>query len=142
MLTAGERFVGKYNVTASGCWEWQASLTDGGYGQFFVQGKRWRAHRFAWVLHRGDIPDGTELDHLCRNRRCCNPDHLEPVTRRENQKRGLGPTARNIDATHCVNGHEFNAKNTYVYTSGKRKCLVCNANRARARYWREKRESA
>ena len=142
MADALERFAAKYVVSPSGCWNWTASVNEGGYGQFFVGGKRWRSHRFAWTAFRGEIPAGLELDHLCRNRRCCNPEHLEPVTRRENQRRGNGPTARNIDATHCVNGHAFDAKNTHFRKSGKRTCLRCNADRARARYWRNKQETA
>lgn len=78
---------------ASVCWPWLAALQSGGYGLFWVKrGDRWRgttAHRVAYELTHGSAPDGLEIDHLCRNRRCCNPAHLEAVTRIENQRRGI-----------------------------------------------------
>lgn len=125
-----DRFLAKVTVAADGCWNWNASLTEGGYGQFFVRGKRWRSHRFSYTNHRGAIPDGLELDHLCRNRQCCNPEHLEAVSRRENQKRGTSPVSLNIDATQCVNGHAFNEANTR-YIDDRRQCRACERDRKR-----------
>lgn len=75
-------------VTAGGCWEWQGELNRNGYGRVWVNGRRLMAHRVAYQLLVGDIEPGLVLDHLCRNRRCCNPEHLEPVTVRENTLRG------------------------------------------------------
>jgi hypothetical protein len=84
-----------------------------------------QAHRFAWELLRGAIPDGLTLDHLCRNRRCVNPDHLEPVTAVENTMRGQAPHAINARKTHCLRGHAFDEENTYVRSDGARICRAC-----------------
>ena len=78
----------RYEVLESGCWRWLLSTPKHGYGETWVDGKRWLAHVYYWVQKNGPVPDGLELDHLCRNRWCCNPDHLEPVTRTENVRRG------------------------------------------------------
>ena len=77
---------------ATGCWVWQRYVDKSGYGEIHVPGYigNRRAHRIIYERHKGKIPDGLDLDHLCRNRRCVNPDHLEPVTRRENLARGVG----------------------------------------------------
>lgn len=79
------------------CWNWDKAAV-GGYGVSSLDGKRSVAHRVVWTLLRGPIPDGLDLDHLCRNRLCVNPDHLEPVTRSENLLRGFA-------ARGCRNGH-------------------------------------
>lgn len=98
------------------CWMWTAGLSKG-YGQFIVMaGHRGRpilAHRMAWELLRGSVPDGLELDHLCRVRACVNPDHLEPVTSEENIRRGMWGPVANARKTHCAHGHEFTPENTY-----------------------------
>ena len=125
----------KFTV-GDGCWEWTASINGSGYGEFMS--RRWPkatrlAHRLVYMLLVGDIPDGLDLDHLCRNRRCVRPSHLEPVTRRENLLRGNTVTARNALATHCVNGHEFDASNTHTLPDGKRRCRACNRDSERRR---------
>ncbi len=124
----------------SDCWLWSGVITPQGYGNW-----TWRddgnlrtdsAHHFAFILSGRKIPDGYHLDHLCRNRRCCNPDHLEPVTPRENTLRGIGPSAENARKTHCKRGHEFTVSNTYL-KKGKygvlRVCRECAAASARKR---------
>lgn len=101
---------------SAGCWSWLGPLNHQGYGLFYVTrgGRRvaHRVHRIAWELLRSLIPDGLTLDHLCRNRGCVNPDHLEPVTSRENVRRGIGPTAINRRKTHCPQGHAYTPENT------------------------------
>jgi len=121
-----------------GCWPWRGHVTKKGYGLFWAGydlGRLKAAHRFAYALLRGTIPKGATIDHLCRNRSCVNPDHLEPVTNRENVRRGFGPSAVNARKTHCIHGHEFTRENTYIVVSkGARYCRECaNVNAARYR---------
>lgn len=108
------------------CWPWIGHLEDG-YGRLRVgpDGERMPAHRFAWELDNGPVPDGLVMDHLCRNRACCNPSHLEPVTNRKNLMRGNTRAARNAAKTHCKRGHEFNDENTYIDSQGRRNCRPC-----------------
>lgn len=116
----------------SGCWLWLAADNGAGYGMFYVRSSGIRrgilAHRLAYELLVGPIPDGLQLDHLCRNTICVNPAHLEPVTPRENCRRGVSPTAINGRKTLCVHGHEFTPENTYVYPNGRRRCRACSKN--------------
>lgn len=138
-----ERFWGCVE-RGEGCWRWKQRLTGNGYGQFSVSGRAIYAHRVAYVLNGGVIPDGYVIDHLCRNRWCVNPVHLEPVTQRENARRGIRPksgaTRRNIlplgraTATHCGRGHEWNTRTTYLSPSGTRNCRLCANALRRARY--------
>lgn len=79
-----------YVIAESGCWVWSGSPSTRGYGKITVAGTIFYAHRFMYELHVGPIPDGLYIDHLCRNKMCVNPDHLEPVTHRENLMRGVG----------------------------------------------------
>lgn len=104
------------------CWEWLAAVRSDGYGTFRLFGRMVRPHRYAYELLVGPIPDGLHLDHLCRNRTCVNPEHLEPVTLGENVLRGLGPSATNTRKTHCPRGHEL-----APYQPGaKRRCRPCD----------------
>lgn len=120
---------------ANECWPWLAGLNAYGYGVFNA-GHRGKvmAHRYAYEVLVGPIPHGLDLDHLCRNRRCVNPAHLEPVTRRVNVLRGESVSARNAVATHCPRGHEFTTDNTgrYVRRTGRsiRYCRACNRLKA------------
>ena len=95
-----------------GCWEWIRSCSSGGYGHAWIDGGHIYAHRLSYEVHKGKIPDGLTIDHLCRNRKCVNPEHLEAVTRRVNNLRGTSPSAWNYRKTHCISGHEFNKENT------------------------------
>jgi hypothetical protein len=132
------RILSKVTVTETGCWEWGGYLDEKGYGRLVVK-KRFRtAHSVLWVLERGPVPEGLELDHLCRNRACVNPDHLEPVTHRENMLRGAGPIAENAAKTHCKYGHPFDEENTILRPNrpGTRECRACHRrdrNKARSR---------
>lgn len=121
-------FDGRVNKTSNGCWQWTGLLTKAGYGAMFARGEH-GAHRVSWLLHRGPIPTGLQLDHLCRNRACVNPDHMEPVTVRENVLRGEGPAARHARQTTCLHGHLFDEANTYPYRGGRR-CRQCGRDAA------------
>lgn len=134
LMSAEERFTEKTKALPSGCVEWTGAVIPNGYGHFTRQGRATvLAHRFAYELRHGAVPDGLVIDHLCGNRRCVNADHLEAVTTRENLLRGTSPVARNASATHCIHGHEFAPLNTYVSTSGHRTCKACTRRRDRER---------
>lgn len=113
------------------CWIWIGAINPTGYGAVWMDGHARRSHRVVYELLVGPIPEGLDLDHLCRVRSCCNPDHLEPVTRRENLLRG-NPDVQRALATHCARGHEFNASNTYVTPTGGRRCRTCVRLRRRS----------
>lgn len=120
----------------SGCWEWAGHLIDHGYGMYRVGPRtKLRAHRIAWTLVNGPIANGLTLDHLCRNRLCVNPAHLEAVTNAENILRGASPTACNALKTHCPHGHEYTEENT-LRRRGKRECWQCRKDkRKRLKKW-------
>ena len=142
---AAERFVAKVKIDeATGCWLWTAARYPGGYGAFGVsrEGRRWgmvSAHRWSYEHHVGPIPAGLDLDHTCHNeapdcpggndcvhRRCVNPSHLEPVTRRVNTLRGRSLAAANVLKSHCPANHPYDAANTYVGPNGYRRCRACS----------------
>ena len=123
-----EKFWSQVEKT-DGCWLWTGTLGRGGYGRW----KRIYVHRTSYEMLVGPIPEGLSLDHLCRVRNCVNPDHLEPVTHRENVLRGTGPTSVNATKTHCVHGHPFDAVNTIIRSNGDRDCRECRNSDARAR---------
>lgn len=110
------------------CWLWTGHINTSGYGQIRWGGPKARAHRIAYELEVGPIPEGLELDHLCRVRHCVNPSHLEPVTRRVNVHRGEGGAGRNSRKTHCPRGHAYD-----YAVGGRRYCRTCRAVYDRAR---------
>lgn len=129
--TAIVRFVRKVNPE-DGCLVWMGRRNYG-YGSFScgsIRRKTYRAHRFAYEMFRGPIPEGMVLDHLCRNKACVDPWHLEAVTREENLRRGLpSPSDINAAKTHCIKGHPFNEANTYFRPKdGSRTCKKCKAD--------------
>jgi hypothetical protein len=108
----------------SECWPWQGSIGTKGYGNFRLEGSAPHAHRAAYLLLVGPIPNGLTIDHLCRNRFCVNPAHLEPVSIAVNVLRGSGTAAQNRRKTVCLRGHKFDEANTRWYR-GKRYCRAC-----------------
>jgi hypothetical protein len=113
--------------TEAECWPWLGNITTQGYGCFnFPVKQRERAHRLAYELVRGPIPDGKVTDHLCRNRACCNPYHIELVSNKVNVLRGVGRTAINAVKDTCKNGHPFTPENTLGRYGGLwRGCRIC-----------------
>ncbi len=132
MPTAEERFWAKVApADANGCLTWVAKRTPGGYGQFTLShGHLVGAHRYAFEL-RCPIPEGLQLDHLCRNRACVNWAHLEPVTLAENLRRGNADYNRH--KTRCAQGHAFDERNTFVDSRGHRHCRNCDRTAHRRR---------
>ncbi len=132
------RFWAKTVVQSNGCWLWTGSTIHNGYGAWIPPGRVGTrlVHRRAYLALVGQIPEGLDLDHLCRVRNCCNPLHLEPVTRRENARRGEAgklAAARQRAKTHCKHDHELSGSNLYVCPRGKRECRTCR-NRAVATF--------
>lgn len=128
-----ERFYPKVSVEDE-CWVWKGYVGSCGYGWFRpypVPATMWRAHRFHWCVYFGGVPTGLELDHLCRNRACVRIAHLEPVTRKENVRRGKTSSKRIeewVKRTHCKWDHAFDVANTYYRDmSAQRGCRKCHA---------------
>lgn len=111
---------------SNNCWIWTASLNNYGYGEFRFNKKLVLAHRFSYEISKGFIPKDLTIDHLCRNRVCVNPEHLECVSMKVNILRGIGIAAVNARKTHCKRGHEFTKENTYIIKTG-RECRICRA---------------
>jgi hypothetical protein len=112
----------------TGCWLWLGSYSHNGYGQVWFNGGNLRAHRVFWEDENGPIPDGLELDHLCKVRCCVNPAHLEAVTRKENIRRseaGLERGRQQMAKKRCPRGHEYSGENLYRYADGHRACRAC-----------------
>ncbi|MEE8207870.1 MAG: HNH endonuclease signature motif containing protein [Nitrosomonadaceae bacterium] len=126
--TQSERFKEKCEkVTESGCIIWICSTDKNGYGTTQYNGKVTYAHRAAYIEKNGEIPNGLEIDHLCRVRSCVNPDHLEAVTHKENCNRSI---SHNTLKTHCPEGHPYSGDNLYFYKKGnKRDCKACARER-------------
>lgn len=133
-----ERLFAKVDATGP-CWLWTGAKNIGGYGAI-SKGRRQGAgivHRIVWELLVGPIPEGLELDHLCRVRACCNPDHLEPVTRAENVARGARRAGLHRK-THCKYGHPFTPENSMPNGAHGRSCRTCQNARNRAARARKK----
>lgn len=126
--TLEERFTEKQDRSGGpmACWPWTGALDQNGYGAFWDGRSMRKAHRVIYETLVGPVPDGLQLDHLCRNRACTNTAHLEPVTARENSMRGETIAAANAAKTHCPVGHEYTPDNTMRSKLGKRQCRRCH----------------
>ena len=111
----------------NGCLVWTGKINEKGYGAVKREGKTWRAHRLSYLDFYGHLDKNLTIDHLCKNRSCVNPLHLEQVTQRENVYRGNGLAAVARLKTRCLRGHEFNAGNTKIYKKNPthRICVIC-----------------
>lgn len=134
-------FVSRFRVDEStGCWLWQGARTEDGYGRYRHEGApQRRAHRFAYETAVGPIPAGLVLDHLCRTPSCVNPDHLEPVTTRENTLRGVSAAAQLAAASECKRGHPLVGDNLILERRPnrsigfQRRCRTCRLEHYRNR---------
>jgi len=125
-----DRFWEKVQKTED-CWLWTAAQIGSGYGQFRLGGYAY-AHRYSYELHKGKIPEGLHIDHLCRVKNCVNPDHLEAVSPGENLRRGIR-TNQHKGKTHCIRGHEFSGDNLILGKNGGRHCRTCTKMKRRER---------
>lgn len=127
-----DRFAERVALDDSGCLQWLGATTGDGYAQIKLtptEGKRLvYVHRWSYEHHFGPIPEGLQIDHLCRNRACVNPEHLEAVTPRVNALRSANPTAINARKTHCVHGHPLSGENLKTSRNGAwRYCRTCKS---------------
>jgi len=119
------------------CWNWKGYINKSGYGTFrFI--KKFLAHRFSYLYFVGEIPKGKTIDHLCYNRKCVNPEHLEPKTLQENIDVAINHPS---NKTHCINGHEFNSENTAIvihHGKPERVCIICRKIRYKNWYYKDR----
>jgi len=119
-------------IKDNGCWEYPYCLTKSGYARV----RQKRAHRISYEIFKGKIPEGLVIDHLCKNKICINPNHLEAVTDRTNILRGNGLAAMNIKKTHCKNGHPYSGDNLKIWKR-ERLCKICVSNNQK-KYYKKK----
>lgn len=135
--SAGDCALAQLKVHPLGCWNFTGRVNPAGYGMIKWRRRHWRTHRAVYELLVGPIPEGLVIDHLCFNKRCMNPAHLEAVTARENTLRqiaaGRHRSVAKAALNRCTRGHAFDEANTYRH-GGKRRCRTCELARARANY--------
>lgn len=125
-------FWSRVNCLNNGCWEWTAALGHG-YGHFAYQGKKHYAHKFAYESINNTTIKNKEIHHLCKNRKCVNPDHLEILTKKEHQIKENPLIIKQMLKTHCPQGHPYDLFNTQ-FRRGSRQCRICTLNRKREWY--------
>lgn len=134
-----ERFATRYRLEpGSDCWLWTGALNAQGYGKIQADGRRLTAQQASYLLHHGVIPEGLEIDHLCRNPACVNPAHLEAVTHRENMLRGVNKAAERARLTQCKRGHPFVPPHVRRAPNGTRRCRTCETLTQRERRQRSR----
>lgn len=139
--TPAERFLRQLEkIKCEGCWEWRHSFTSAGYGKFRVDDRWLLSHRVSYEINVGPIPDGLQIDHKCRNRKCVNPAHMEPVTQRENILRGDSMVRPLLE--RCRRGHELTGDNIATDRNGERRCLICRRASRRTANRNRKKSSA
>ena len=124
-----------YVNKTNSCWLWYGGKDKRGYGNFSFGRHGRKSHIVAYELIIGKVPEGLELDHLCKNHGCVNPEHLEPVTHKENLLRGDGWGAVNSRKTHCKNGHLLTEDNIYKSIKTKRQCKICTRDKGNYKYY-------
>ena len=150
-LSPLERFLNLISIKDNGCWEWTNYPNGAGYGRIWINGRSVFAHRFSYEWFNNCklpefIPGGLQLDHLCRNRKCVNPDHLELVTGKINLNRGIQhcPINRKLENTHCPHGHPYSEENIFYHKNiinpsrPWRVCKICSKEQQRRRYQNKK----
>jgi hypothetical protein len=126
--TVTDRLLAKVSISPDGCWIWTGAIDHNGYGRFRFRGKNEMAYRAAYTLLVGEFDPALSIDHLCREKLCVNPEHLEAVHIRTNILRGTSPVALNAAKTHCKNGHPFAGENLRIeHENGgiRRRCVAC-----------------
>lgn len=129
MKTSLQKVWAKVDKTET-CWLWTGAKSRSGYGHVVYAAKHWPAHRLIYELEVGPIPEGLQLDHLCRERRCVRPDHLEPVTAAENTRRAVAFRTPPPPKSHCPHGHAYTDENLIADPRGRRLCRACKSRRS------------
>ena len=134
-----DRLASSFTVKDNGCWDWHKGEKSSGYGLIGLWNKQFGAHRVLYELINGTAQKDKQIDHLCRNRACVNPSHMELVDKDTNNIRGMSPSAIHARKTQCPQGHQYNNENTARWSNGpdkpiSRKCKVCVAKRCKDYY--------